>query len=75
MILTVMAKKKWNGPPREARCLLSEGLHSVPQIILTLDTDETVKLEISDLLAQSFFWHWILWGFLIILFFFNKHIH
>lgn len=55
MTLTVMATNKWNAPPTEARCLLSEGFLSVPQIILTLDTDGTVKLEISDLLAQSFF--------------------
>lgn len=69
-----MAKNKWNGPPREARCLLSEFLHSVPQVIPYLDTDETIKLEISDLLAQLFFWHWILGGFKLS-FFFNKHIH
>lgn len=42
MTSTVMAKNKWNGPPTEAGCLLSEGLPSVPQIILTLDTGEAV---------------------------------
>lgn len=66
-----MAKNKWNGPPREARCLLSEFLHSVPQVIPYLDTDETIKLEISDLLAQLFFWHWILGGFKLSFFLIN----
>lgn len=40
-----MTKNKWNGPPKEAGCLLSEGLHSEPQVIITLNTGEAVKLE------------------------------
>lgn len=74
MILTVMAKNKWNGPPREARCLLSEGLHSVPQIILTLDTDETLNFRLVICLLSHFSGTGFCGGFDFI-FFFNKHIH
>lgn len=40
-----MTKNKWNRLPKEARCLLSQMLHSERQVIITLKRDETVKFE------------------------------